>query len=151
LAWREKVKEIKEKRLKELEGVTRPGKIKLLPGCVFRASNPAIVGCEVLAGIIKPGYKLFNAKDMRVIGEIKQVQSEGENLEEAKISDKVAVSITGPIVGRQINEADVLYNEISSSEYKKLRKHEKLLTEHEKTALKEIEELKRKQDPMWGY
>ncbi len=135
--------------MKGLEKVTRPGKLKLLPGCVFRASNPAIVGCEVLGGIIKPGYKLFIAS--KTVGTVKQIQSEGENLEEATISDKVAVSIDGPTIGRQVNESDTLYTDISGSEYKKLREHEKFLTEHEKTVLKEIEELKRKNDPMWGY
>ena len=146
---------------KELDELTRPGKIKIIPGCVFRASNPAIVGCEVLGGIIKPKYSLFKFDKhkggadaegvLQVIGEIKQIQSQGENKDEAKIGDKVAVSIIGPTVGRQIDESDVLYTDISGECYKKLLKFEKLLTEHEKKVLEEIREMKQKKDKMWGY
>jgi len=146
-AWIEQEKELLKK--KELEGVTRPGKIKILPGCIFRASNPAIVGCEVLGGILKSGYKLLK-EERGVIGEIKQIQSQGQNIEEAKIGDKIAVSIVGPIVGRHIDESDILYTEISSDEYKRLRANKQFLTEHEKAVLEEIREIKRKHDPRWG-
>ncbi len=143
------VKEEKEKtRLSELESVTRPGKIKLLPGCTFRASNPAIVGCEVVGGRIKSGYKLL--KNNKVIGEVKQIQSQGENREEAKIGDKIAVSITGPTIGRQVQESDVLYTEITGSEYAKLNAHKDLLSDNELSVLEEIKEFKKKDNPRWG-
>ena len=143
--WKEEMKE--EKKKKELEEITRPGKLRILPGFVFRASNPAIVGCEV-EGIVKPGYKLMKEKN---IGEIKQIQSQGENKGEAKTGDKVAISISGPTVGRQINEDDVLYTDVSSEEYKRLKKNENLLTETEKRILEEIKNIKQKSDPMWGF
>ncbi len=145
--WVAKEKEATKKR--EIESIARAGKIRLLPGCIFRASNPAIVGCEVLGGIIKPGYKLL--KEYKEIGEIKQIQNQGQNVDSATISDKVAVSIIGPTVGRQIDESDILYTDLSGDDYKRLIKNEKLLTEHEKKVLEEIVELKRKQDRMWGY
>ena len=144
--WKEEMKE--EKKKKELEEITRPGKLKILPGFVFRASNPAIVGCEV-EGVVKPGYKLM--KSEKDVGEIKQIQSQGENVSEAKTGDKVAISISGPTVGRQINESDVLYTDVNSEEYKKLKKNEQLLTEMEKRILEEIKNIKQKSDPMWGY
>ena len=138
-------------KLGELESVTRPAKIKILPGCIFRSSNPAVVGCEVIGGIIKPKYKLFSAKKgVNVIGDIKQIQSQGKDVAQAKIGDKIAVSIIGPTIGRQIQESDVLYTEISSSDYIILMKHIKLLTEHEKQVLEEIATIKKKQDPKWG-
>ena len=133
---------------REIDSITRPGKIFILPGCIFRASNPAIVGCEVVAGIVKAGYKLF--KDDKQIGEIKQIQSDGKNISEAKIGDKMAVSIMGPTVGRQINETDVLYTEVSGEDYRKLKKLEKLVTDNELKTLEEIKEIKRKHDPRWG-
>ncbi len=145
--WVEEKKEDIKK--KELEEITHAAKIKILPGCIFRASNPAIVGCEVLGGVIKPGYRL--TKENKEIGEIKQIQIEGKNVEEAKIGDKVAVSIVGPTVGRQIDESDTLYTDVSSDDYKKLMKHEKLLQNHEKKVLEEIVEIKRKKEPMYGY
>ncbi len=39
----------------ELDKYIRPGKIRILPGYVFRRSNPVIVGVAVLEGLIKPG------------------------------------------------------------------------------------------------
>ncbi len=145
--WVSQEKEAAKKR--EIESIARAGKIRLLPGCIFRASNPAIVGCEVLGGIVKPGYHLV--KDGKEVGEIKQIQSQGQNVDSATISDKIAVSIIGPTVGRQIDESDILYTDLSSDDYKRLIRNEKLLTEHEKKVLEEITETKRKTDKMWGY
>jgi translation initiation factor 5B len=130
----------------EVETVTRPGKLMILPGCVFRASNPAIVGCEVF-GIVKPGYIVF-CRDAK--GEIKQIQSEGKNMKEASSGDKVAVSLSNFVVGRQIKENDILYNDISSSEYKTLKKHESLLSKDELNILEEIKEIKRKTEKLYG-
>jgi len=52
---------------KLLEEVTRPAKIRILPGCIFRQSDPAVFGVEVLAGTIKPEYRL--KKKTKNIGE----------------------------------------------------------------------------------
>lgn len=143
--WNDHQKEELKKR--EIAVVTRPAKITILPGYVFRASNPAIVGCEVF-GTAKPGYKLLNI-DGREIGEIKQIQKEGETLESVE-NDKVAISISGPTVGRQIFEGDVLYSNITNDDYKKLKAFEKFLSENEKSILNEIFEIKRKIDSRFG-
>lgn len=137
---------------KEIDVLKRPGKLKILPGLVFRASNPAIVGCEVVGGVVKPGYSLFKSdKEIKDAGEIKQIQSHGENVAEAKIGDKVAVSIIGPTVGRQIDENDILYTDLSNEDYKNLVKNIDFLTEHEKSVLQEIFDIKRKFDPRYGF
>jgi translation initiation factor 5B len=107
------------------------------------------VGCEVLGGVLKPGYHLFK-EERGNVGEIKQIQSQGQNVDEAKIGDKIAVSIVGPVVGRQIDESDVLYTEMTSEEYLKLKKNERFLTEHELAVLEEIKEIKKRHDPRWG-
>jgi translation initiation factor 5B len=113
------VEEEKEKiKLEKLETITLPAKIKLLAGHTFHASHPAIVGVEVLAGTIKSGYKL--KKDGREIGEIKAMQSEGSAVEKAVAGDKVAVSIEGPTVGRQIEEGDELTTIINEQTLKVL-------------------------------
>ncbi|MBI4170208.1 MAG: translation initiation factor IF-2 [Candidatus Aenigmarchaeota archaeon] len=144
--WQEEEKESIKK--KEIEGLPRPGKIKLLPGCTFRASNPAIVGCEVVGGLLRAGSSLM--KDGKSVGEIKQIQSQGQNIEDAKNGEKIAVSIIGPTVGRQIDESDVLFTDISSEDYKKLKKNDQFLTGTEKQALQEIFEIKRKTNPRYG-
>ncbi len=50
----------------ELDRYIRPGKIRILPGYVFRRSNPVIVGIAVLEGLIKPGYPLIRGDGKRV-------------------------------------------------------------------------------------
>jgi translation initiation factor 5B len=117
--YEEFVNETKEKiRLQKLETITLPAKIKLLPGHVFRASNPAIVGVEVLAGTIKAGFRL--QKNGREIGEIKAIQSENKSLERLETGEKAAISIEGPIVGRHIMEGDELTTVISENDLKVL-------------------------------
>src|SRR5256886_11725979 len=89
----------------------RPGKIKLLKGFVFRRSDPAIVGVEVLDGIIKPKYPLINSRGQR-IGQVVRIQDQGKDVGEAGPGKQVAVSIDKPMVGRQIMEGDVLYVDV---------------------------------------
>ncbi len=141
---------IKRERRKRLDELVRPGKIKVLPGYIFRQSKPAIVGIKVLGGVIKPGYPLMR-EDGRELGEIKQIQSHGEPLEEAKKGDEVAISIEGPIVGRHFDEGDILYTDVPSEHAKQMfEEFWDLLTEDEKEVLKEIAEIKREEDPFYG-
>jgi translation initiation factor 5B len=145
------VEEKENVKKREIEGLTRPGKIRILPACVFRASNPAIVGCEVQGGIVKPGYTLFkNHGEFKIVGTIKQIQTQGQNVDEAKTGDKIAVSMPEPTVGRQIEEGDILYTNIESQEYIKLRANEKFLTGIEKEVLQEIYEIKKKLNERYG-
>lgn len=144
--WMNEEKEnIKKEEIKSLQ---RACKLKIIPGCIFRASNPAIVGCEIIGGILKPGAAIL--KDGKEVGEVKQIQVNGENTEEAKIGDKVAVSMIGPTVGRQIDESDILYTNVTTEDYKKLLKHAKIINQHEITVLEELKIIKRKTDPRWG-
>jgi translation initiation factor 5B len=96
----------KRKEDEMLNSVSRPGRIRVMPGYIFRQSKPAIVGVEVMKGVIKSDSRLI--KEGRRVGDIKELQSEGENVSEAKAGDKVAVSIDGAVVGRNISEGDEL-------------------------------------------
>jgi len=133
---------------KEIEGLTRPAEIKLIPGSVFRASDPAIIGCEVY-GMLKPGSDLIKDNGQKA-GSIKQIQSQGQNVDEAKTGDKVAISISGPTIGRQVKENETLYTDINTNEYKALKKNEKFLSAPELTVLEKIFVIKRKMDPRFG-
>ena len=133
--WEEEEKKRSEKEL--LESVTHPGRIKILPGYVFRQSKPAIFGVEILGGIVKPGYKL--RKGEKVIGEVKELQSEGENVEKAKIGEKVAVSVGGVTIGRQINEGDTLETVMKEKDFEVLKKLKAKLPEDERKLLEEFE------------
>lgn len=145
--WREKRKEELEK--KELEGVTRPAKIEILDGYVFRQSNPAIVGVHVLLGCIKTGMDMMNV-DGKNITEIKGIQEEQDSISSADKGKQVAVSLPGVMVGRQIKEGDVLYSGLSEDEFRKLREYKKYLSEEQISILKEIADIKRRNNPVWG-
>jgi translation initiation factor 5B len=134
-------------RKKELEDVIRPAKIKLLPGFVFRASNPTIVGVEVF-GLLHP-CQLFKP-EKGTVGTLLQIQIEGNTSAEAVNGMRVAVSIEGPAIGRQIEEGDTLYADVSTEDYKKLRQFSNLLSTSEKSVLQEIFQEKRKLDPKFG-
>ncbi len=95
----------------EMSLLTRPGKVRLLKGFVFRRSDPAIVGVEVLEGIIKAKYPLVNSEGKR-IGVIQRIQDQGKDVGEAESGKQVAVSIDKPMVGRHIFEGDVLYVDV---------------------------------------
>ncbi len=114
------IKKEKEKiRMKKLEEITLPARIKILPGHTFHVSKPAIVGVEILEGTIKPGFKL--QKNGKEIGTIKAIQSENVSLSKAVRGERVAVSIEGPTVGRQIKEGDELETVLSEKDLRVLR------------------------------
>ena len=143
IKWKEEKK--RELEEKELEKVTFPAKIKILRGYVFRASKPAIVGCEILEGRIKPEYGLIKIEEGNVIelGKIKEIQDKGTTLAIAKKGMKVAISITHAIVGRNLFEDDIIYSDVDEESYKTLKKYEKILSEEEKKILEEIREIKK--------
>ncbi len=106
--------EKKKAERERLESITMPGKILLLKGLVFRASHPAIVGTEVLSGLVKSGVSLL--KDGKEIGTVKEIQSEGNAVEKAERGQRVALSIDGAIVGRHIFEGDELSVKITPAD-----------------------------------
>src|SRR3989338_76216 len=144
--WREKeYKQIQEKTIKDL---VRPFKIQILQGYIFRQSNPAVVCAEVLAGTAKTGTTLI--KDEKILTELKTIQKDGINIKEAKKGEAIAIALPNVTMGRQIHEFDILYSDIKEKEFLRLKKLKKYLNEDEVEILKEITEIKRKQDPMWG-
>ena len=145
-------REREREKMRQLAALVRPGKIRILPGYVFRRSDPIIVGIEVLGGIIRPGYPLMR-KDGKRIGEIMQLRDRDKVLQEARAGQEVAISIRGKaMVGRHIDEGDILYTDIPSDHASKLlTKFAGDISDDEKIVLKEIIEIKRKQNPLYGY
>jgi len=145
------MKNEREKRLqREFDVLIKPGKIKLLPGYVFRRAKPAIVGIEVLAGQIKPKYPLVR-EDGEEIGEIMQIQDKGEAISEAKAGMQVAISLSKPVVGRHINEGDILYVKMPENHAKAfLTKFQNRLAAEELDALNEVVNVIRRKVPFWA-
>ncbi|NYT00957.1 MAG: translation initiation factor IF-2 [Methanocellales archaeon] len=133
-----------------LEAIVRAGSFMLMRGCMFRQSKPAIVGVKILGGKIKSGVSVIKEDGVR-IGTIKGIQEHGENIAEAVAGKEVAISIEGPVVGRQIKEGDILYVDIP-------KKHAKILEQElrdtipadELETLEAFLEIKRKNDPFWA-
>jgi len=139
----------KEVDLIKLGSIIKPFKIKILNGYIFRQSNPAVVGVEVLLGILKTNVMLMKDNGLSLV-EVKELQNEGKNMKEVKTGEQVAMSLQGVIVGRQINEGEILYSDITEDNFRKLKEIKKLLNEQEIKALKEIAEIKRRNNSLWG-
>ncbi len=134
-----------------LSNVTLPCIIKALPGNFFRKNDPAVFGIEVLAGKLKPKVRLMNGTGEE-IGVIEQIQDKGKSLPEVKMGDKVAISVDGPTLGRQVKENDLLYTLPRSHDVKILRnKYLSALSEDDVRALEEIVRIKSATDPMFGF
>ncbi|MEM4717267.1 MAG: translation initiation factor IF-2 [Desulfurococcaceae archaeon] len=150
LKW---LKEFKEQmKQKEIESLVRPAKIRIIPGYIFRRSDPAIVGVEVLGGTIKSSYPLMR-EDGVDVGLIMQIRDRDNVLKHAVIGQRVAISIKGKVmVGRHIDEGDVVYTDIPKEHVVHwLTKYYNELRDDEKQVLSEIIKIKRKTDPLYGF
>jgi|TARA_Y100000310_G_scaffold345820_1_gene470463 translation initiation factor 5B len=147
----EKWQESERKRIegKETEYLHRPCKIQVLKGYIFRQSNPAVVGIDVLAGTLKAGTPLMK-NDGESITQAKSIQKEQETIEKAEKGKQVAVSLPNVTVGRQISEGDILYSAIPEGHFRKFKEFKKNISQEEIALLKEIAEIMRQQNPMWG-
>jgi translation initiation factor 5B len=145
--WKEQ--EIKRLEQKELEGVTRPCKIEYLANYTFRANNPAIIGIEVLTGRLKAGTNIMKS-DGLMLASIKEIQKDKESVKILERKEQGAASLPGVTVGRQITEGEIYYSAISEDEFRKLKSLTKYLSKEETTLLKEIAEIMRKNNPVWG-
>jgi translation initiation factor 5B len=133
-----------------LEAVIRPGAVRILPDCVFRQSKPAVVGVQVIGGIVRTQVNLMR-EDGANVGVIKGIQAHNENQGSATVGQEVAVSIDGPTVGRQIHEGDILYVNIPEKHARIVELELKpKLAEDEREVLENFLEIKRKKDPFWG-
>jgi translation initiation factor 5B len=149
LEWAKNKREAKSEQ--EFEALVKPGKLMVLPNCIFRRAKPAIFGVEVLAGRLKPRVGLLRAEDGGDLGDIQQIQDQGKAVPEAKVRMQVAVSMDKVIVGRQVFERDVLYVKVPEADAKALlTAHTDDLTADELELLKEYVNLMRKKIPFWA-
>jgi translation initiation factor 5B len=135
------------------ENVIRPARFRVLPDHVFRQSDPAVVGVEVLSGTLKRNAPVGTWEDneMTRVGTINGLQNQGEDVEEARSGERVSAAIDGPTVGRQIDEGDELWVAVPE-------KHAKVLEQEladdipadELEALTQFLDRHRKRDPFWG-
>lgn len=148
LEWRNNLKRVMDQ--KRFEKIIFPAKILILPGCVFRQNNPAVVGVRILSGTLRTGVNLVR-RDGKKAGSLKSMQLRKENIQEAHAGDEVAISIEGATVGRQFDVEDELLVGVPERHVKVLET-EMLshLNEDAKEVLDEYTRLFRKENPFWG-
>ncbi|PIN75410.1 translation initiation factor IF-2 [Candidatus Woesearchaeota archaeon CG10_big_fil_rev_8_21_14_0_10_36_11] len=135
--------------LEELSKLVRPCKFAILKGYTFRQNNPAIVGVEIEIGKIKTGDPIMNIEG-KLITQVKSMKDGKENVTVAEQGKQVAMAMGGVTVGRQIEEGDFLYSDIPEDDFVKLKHMKKHLSTREINILKEIAEIKRRTNPVWG-
>jgi translation initiation factor 5B len=149
VAWLKSKQEEKIKMI--VSTLVFPGKLRILPGYIFRRSKPAIVGVEVLAGRIKPKEELMR-DDGENIGSILQIQDKGKPIPEATKGMQVAISIDKAIIGRNVDEGSILYVDIPEQHYKMFKQtYANILSAEEHALLEEIAEIKRRRKALWGF
>ena len=144
--WQEQQKDMIE--AKALDDVTRPCKFEFMRNHVFRQNNPAIIGCDIIEGVLSTGVRIMKNGDS--IGSIKSIKQEKDNLRTVNKGKQVAVSIEGVTVGRQIKEGDILYTYIPEPEFRQIKKLSKFLSKGEVEVLKEVAAMMRKENSIWG-
>ncbi|MBC8494834.1 translation initiation factor IF-2 [archaeon] len=135
-------------KAKHLDKLVRPCKIEILQNCIFRQSNPCIAGVEILIGKLKMGTPLM--KNCIFLANVKSMQSDKENLKVAEKGKQLALSLPNVTAGRQIMEGDFIYSDIPEEDFRKLKKLTDFLTKDEVHVMKEIAEMRRKHNPVWG-
>ena len=132
-----------------LKDLIRPGKIHFLPGTIFRQSHPAVIGVEILAGQISVDNALMNELGKK-LGSVKSLQVDGENVSNIERNKKCALAIEGITIGRQLFENETLYTDLTEEDFRQLKEMKTLLKPDEVIILKEIAQIKRKNNPLWG-
>ncbi len=136
-----------------LDNITRPSRFRVLEDHVFRQSDPAVVGVEIYSGTLQNNSYVvtWEANEPVRVGQVKGIQEQGDDVDEARAGERVSVAIDGPTIGRQVKEGDLLWTDLPEKHAKIL---EQELTEEipadELEALNMYLEKHRKRDPFWG-
>lgn len=141
-----------EEELEQLQADTliKPGQFKLLPGCVFRQSKPAVVGVRILGGVVKNNTDVM-LPDGTVVGTVKGLELNGKKVPKATVGMEVAMALDGVTIGRQVKEEDILYVHIPESDSKVLEfEIFETLSSDEKETLEKYLAIRRKDKPFWG-
>jgi translation initiation factor 5B len=136
-----------------LEKIIRPARFRILEDHVFRQSNPAVVGVEVMSGTLQNNRYVgrFEGGEFDRVGQLSGIQKQGEDVDAARAGERVSVAIDGPTVGRQIDEGDELWVDLPE-------KHARILEQElsdeipadELEALQGFLDIHRRRDPFWG-
>ena len=147
----EELHDERKQRLKlgEIADLKWPAKIQIMKQYIFRQSGPAIFGAEVIDGKLTPNVELINMEG-KVVGRVKTIKDKGTKLEELSKGKEAAVAVTKLTIGRGADGGDFLITNMSESAFRKLKDKKSLLSNSEVEVLKELAEIKRKENDLWG-
>lgn len=129
--WKSKEAEREEARL--LAEAGRPALVKVLPGFLFRQKKPAVFGVEVVKGTLRQGAILMNKN--KKLGEVKEIQHQGESKDSAERGDKVAISMPDVIFGKHVREGDELSPLLTTKDLEILERFRSKLRDDERELL----------------
>ncbi|MGB9987282.1 translation initiation factor IF-2 [Salarchaeum japonicum] len=144
-----------ERQQKEavFDNIRRPARFRILEDHVFRQSDPAVVGVEVLSGTLKRNTPVgkFDGNELERVGVVKGIQEQGEDVDEVRAGNRVSVSIDGPTVGRDVKEGDELWVDLPEKHAKVLEQElAEEIPADEREALSMFVDKRRNRDPFWG-
>lgn len=142
----EEKKRIDREKLGELASIF---KLEILPGNIFRNSNPAIFGVRVAGGKVKPGTLLITQNNEKM-SRVKGMQAEKQSLQEATSGMELAISLPGVTFDRQLKDTKYLFSDLSEAQFKEFKKNKGLLNSEDIKILQEIASIKRKEKVTWG-
>ncbi len=138
-----------EMRRRVLADLPSLAKIQILPNYIFRQSNPAIVGVEVLSGTLKKDTILMK-NNGEPATRVKEIQVDKKSVPELPKGEQAAVSLTGVTIGHQVKKDETLYVFLTAEQFRKYKEARDLLDEEQIELLKEIASIMRKKDLTWG-
>jgi len=105
---------------------------------------------EIISGRLRPKYPMIAASGKK-LGQIERLQDQGKDVPEAGVGMQVAASIEDGVVGRNISEGEVVYSDVPERNLKTLMsKFPSELSESDHETIKELIQLKRRENPVWG-
>ncbi len=136
--WANAAKE--RKKNEKLSALTLPVKMRFLTGCTFHNSKPAVIGVKVLEGKLKSGINVMD-ENGKVIGKVVAIQSKNETIKQAVKGEEIAVSINKGVVGRNLEENQVLLSQIPKTQFIQIEQLKGTLNLEEKELLGEIKSI----------
>jgi len=131
------------KRLEKIERITMPAKVRFMHGFVFRHSKPAVIGVKIIEGKLRPGIRVFNEK-AEIVGRIDAVQVSGVSIQKASKGQEVAISVDKGVVGRNLQENQVLYSYIPERQFQELEQMKDYFNFEEQELIGEIRAAEKK-------
>ena len=84
------------------------------------------------------------------IDKVRAIQSENKAVDKVEKGKDVALSMQNVTYGRQVQEGDILYSNLSEDEFLKLKENKRYLKPEELQVMQEIARIKREGKATWG-